>query len=307
VRFLKDVVRVEADLTDSMSFEVSTQKRFVLNDDTDCRVDLVIASERLVCFIENKVNSGEGYRQLERYRDVLEEEKADQKFLCYCTKYWDQKDAGSDRFRQFRWADIHKLLTEYESDTLISHFSNFLRRSGMGTTKELSIEDLHVMESVVEVLGKLGDILEDVRHKYGLITGREAVWGDRYKQMAQFGRYVCYDKEVLESDTDEYSELGFGFNLKNTPSLYFWVWAKEESELWEKHKPSLFQKFEDGRREDRTYVAVMRPLTDLLSNPKMDEEIVGWFVEKFERIAQYEGFLKHQPAEKPMHTPDETT
>lgn len=37
----------------------------------DCRIDIVVKSENMICFLENKVESGTGYIQLERYSSVL--------------------------------------------------------------------------------------------------------------------------------------------------------------------------------------------------------------------------------------------
>ena len=51
---------------------LKTHMQYSLEDDTNCIVDFVIESESRICFIENKVNSKEGDRQLERYGKVLE-------------------------------------------------------------------------------------------------------------------------------------------------------------------------------------------------------------------------------------------
>ena len=74
-------------------YQIKTQVKYDLENDMNCIVDLVFENEDIICFIENKVNSKEGYRQLERYSKVLDIYNLENKktYLRYCTKYYDNK------------------------------------------------------------------------------------------------------------------------------------------------------------------------------------------------------------------------
>lgn len=110
--FAGEVLRLEGD-----SFSFTTQDRFTSPDPLhpDCRVDIVVRAEGMICFLENKVESGTGYIQLERYASVLREYYADHKTkLAYCTKYFDTKEINEHDFHQFRWANIYKFLRRWD-------------------------------------------------------------------------------------------------------------------------------------------------------------------------------------------------
>lgn len=286
--FLTEIFGIEREVVDTSRFKVKTQDHYHVDGGTSCRVDLTIRGEDFLCFVENKVHSTEGYRQLDRYAALLAEQKERNKYLGYCTKYSEESRKG---VKQYRWADVHRLLSRFHSDTLIANFTDFLRRNGMESSNELSLHDLHVMQGVVDVFDKLGSILAEVKQDYDQISGRRAKCSERYKQIGRYQRYVCFDKKVLSGEG--YSELGFGFDLSETPSLYVWIWADEKSEIWTRHKDRLFETFPDGKRDDRSYIAYLTPLSEFLSKRDMQSDIRRWFIDIFERIAQYEGFKRN--------------
>lgn len=87
------------------NFTIKSQRKYQLKDDIDCIVDIVIENEAMICFLENKVNSSEGDRQLERYTKVLNEinvKRNKEVYLRYCTKYYDKKDIKDINFIQIR-------------------------------------------------------------------------------------------------------------------------------------------------------------------------------------------------------------
>ena len=117
-------VNVKDELIESLfklpqdNYRVSTQLKKDLKDDVNCIIDLVLEGDENICFIENKVNSHEGYKQLERYSKVLKEYYPQKKqFLFYCTKNSDPKNSDSKfdqfNFKQFRWYEIAKKLQHF--------------------------------------------------------------------------------------------------------------------------------------------------------------------------------------------------
>ncbi|MFB4167357.1 PD-(D/E)XK nuclease family protein [Virgibacillus sp. JSM 102003] len=104
--FMNDVLKIDGE-----QFKIKTQQQYELEDEQDCIIDIVIYNESTICFLENKVNSREGYRQLERYKSVLNSLEGQRKvFLRYCTKYYDLKEISGVDFCQIRWRDVYLFL-----------------------------------------------------------------------------------------------------------------------------------------------------------------------------------------------------
>jgi hypothetical protein len=61
--FAIEILRLEGE-----SFAYTTQDHFKSPNPIhpDCRVEIVVRSEGLICFLENKVEAGTGYIQMER-------------------------------------------------------------------------------------------------------------------------------------------------------------------------------------------------------------------------------------------------
>ncbi|WP_223588948.1 PD-(D/E)XK nuclease family protein [Neobacillus bataviensis] len=94
-RFVNEVL-----LIDGVDFTVDSQVFFI---------DLVFENDSTICFLENKVASGEGQRQLERYvavLDRLDRERGQKTYLRYCTKNYNPKTVTACSFYQFRWQRV---------------------------------------------------------------------------------------------------------------------------------------------------------------------------------------------------------
>lgn len=65
-KYVNDVLKV-----DGAGFLIKSQGRYSLEDDINCIVDIVIENSEHICVVENKVNSCEGERKLERYKKFL--------------------------------------------------------------------------------------------------------------------------------------------------------------------------------------------------------------------------------------------
>lgn len=126
--FMNEVLLVEG-----CNFKIETQQKYYLQNDIDCIVDVVIHNQDTLCFLENKVNSPEGYRQLERYKKVLEQfQKQKNIHLRYCTKHYDLKQITDINFHQIRWQDIHRFLLDHDDDSMIADFFGLPKEDGHG-------------------------------------------------------------------------------------------------------------------------------------------------------------------------------
>ncbi|MHB8077475.1 PD-(D/E)XK nuclease family protein [Desulfosporosinus fructosivorans] len=100
VGFIKEFLEIP--LVNPQNVSIDTQKTFlkINTHDTDSRPDLVIqfreSDKKYIIFFENKVESQEGYTQLERYADHLKPyyDNGYITFLIYITRYDDPKDVN---------------------------------------------------------------------------------------------------------------------------------------------------------------------------------------------------------------------
>lgn len=116
--FVNEVIKVEGS-----NFNINSQKKYNLPEDINCIIDIVIENDEVVCFVENKIDSGEGTRQLERYSEVLKgikDTEGKKVFLRYCTKYYDKKDVSFIDFSQYRWSDVYSFFEKYKENLVIT-------------------------------------------------------------------------------------------------------------------------------------------------------------------------------------------
>lgn len=102
-------------------------------------IDILIKSPRhqLVCAIENKVDSGEHSNQLERYREIIDNEyRHYRKILIYLTPKGDEP--SDENWSIYKYSNVAEILdsicTSYKSTlgtdayTLITHYSTLIKR-----------------------------------------------------------------------------------------------------------------------------------------------------------------------------------
>ncbi len=106
-------------------YKIETQKTYSkLNcHDSDSRPDIVISNDNTVIFFENKINSPEGFEQLKRYAEQLDNLQETNKSLVYITKHYDPKSKveifkccnNTIKFREIRWYEIFNFLKKQQS------------------------------------------------------------------------------------------------------------------------------------------------------------------------------------------------
>jgi hypothetical protein len=115
------------------NYKFSTQEYYPLSDDPNCFVDMVIKSESCICFVENKVDSTEGYEQINRYQKVLESfpDKLKRE-MRYITKHSDVKEKQLINFKQYRWYEVAAfLLSNFVENPQIQDYHQFLKQQHM--------------------------------------------------------------------------------------------------------------------------------------------------------------------------------
>lgn len=142
------------------SVEIRTQVAFLNLDGATDRPDILLVgytkekAKQHCLLIESKLESGEGDKQLDRYKTVLRTKiVADTKTLAYITKYPDAKytdqreliEDGNILFRPLRWGDIYRFIRVESRKTqprtmLINELLKFMEVLQM--TTEIKLTDL---------------------------------------------------------------------------------------------------------------------------------------------------------------------
>jgi hypothetical protein len=280
--FINEIIHIEGDC-----FEISTQERFLLNEDNcpDCRVDLVVRSKEAICFIENKVESREGYIQLERYGRVLDSYKSENKtYLRYCTKYHDNKDITYHEFLQFRWADVYKFLKDWDSITIIKDYLDFLNDHNMSDNMDFNFKDLIALQEMNQVVKKMDNYFDKIKPSFNKSLGYRLKDSTLLKQIKEHSRYIL----IMESPFGSgYSELGFGFKLSETPSLTVWIWCSDKSNKKEEFKKALNVNLNTFNSNKENWIGLDNPISNFLSLENMELAIEEWFIRSFEIFREF--------------------
>lgn len=287
--FVNHILNIEGD-----GFSISTQDIYLLNDDfcPDCRVDLVVKSPSVLCFIENKVESKEGYIQLERYGKALNKYKNNQiTHLRYCTKYNDPKDFVEHNFAQFRWADIYKFLKTWQSLSIIKEYLEFLNNHNMSDNMTFNFNDLIALQQINPVLKKLDNYLDKIRPSFNKIIG------PRLKDLALLKQIKEHSRYILLMDTPfgtGYSELGFGFRLTDVPSLTVWIWCSGGNNKRKEFQNAINTYGSDAlfANSENSWIGLHKPLSDFISSENMDVAIEQWFILAFNLIKDFSSQTK---------------
>ncbi len=276
---------------DGADFSVYSQKKYTLANDIDCIVDMVFENGNTICFLENKVESPEGFRQLERYSLVLDEIAKSNKstYLRYCSKYFDKKNYQKHEFHQFRWPDISEFLSTREHDSLINDFLDFLRSYGMGEKLSFNSLDLVTMGNVVSLVSKMNDYLELIKPKFKQRFGEKIKEPDNAKQILNENQYVFNKGNVMKGSGG--TEIGVGFYFDTAPYLFVWVYwdgknSNHENLIKCVNETDVLVK-DEGFEINEDYFAFLKPVSDFLSDDKMSESIEKWYDDKFGLIRKF--------------------
>ncbi|MDD2620330.1 MAG: PD-(D/E)XK nuclease family protein [Syntrophomonadaceae bacterium] len=290
--FVNQVLKI-----DGASFKIGSQKKYTLPDDVNCIIDIVIENDSLICFLENKVNSGEGERQLERYSRVLiglKTEAPKNSYLRYCTKYNDPKEITDIDFNQFRWSDVYKFLECHQENELIGEFLEFLEEYNMGSVKRFQTHDLLTMNNINSTIAKMDECLDIVKPKLVERFGKTSSNNDRIKRLYSHEQYAIWTTTGVIGAGDSDVLVGFYLNDEegnSEPGLLVRLFIDERNSEY-KHVKEETSKFFEGQDafdfyddEDGEYACwYEKSLSDFLSSENQLEEICKWFNEKIDKI-----------------------
>jgi len=275
-------------------YSVKTQVRYTLENDNNCIVDIVIEGDNIVCFIENKVNSMEGYRQIERYGKVLDLKniQGKQTFLFYCTKYYDEKSYEFHHFKQFRWFQIASFMRKYEQNTFVNQFINYLKKQDMAHELLFEAKDFISLCNLQNIVNKVYEYLNRIKPVFekSFRLDQKPLDGFDINQIRAHNRLIYYYKDILSGSG--WSEIKYGF-LFYKPEIYVGIWIDRSNEQFKKYvelieKYKLNSEFEvDILDENGAYIELKKDISIFLNNDQADDEIQKWFIKAFDEFRKF--------------------
>jgi hypothetical protein len=260
---------------------LKTQVHYPLVEDNDCLVDFVIESDDLLCFIENKVNSVEGERQLERYSKVLNLQKKRTTKLIYCTKYYEKKLIDIHDFQQIRWFEIAHFLRKFSNNDIVKSFIEFLKRHDMAQELTLTSKDLLTLENLQNTLSIAYEYIERAEPLF-----KESFRGDfKYKKYSsdsfKYNRLVNAIENVLGEGAN--SEIKYGFQL-NSLVVYVALYISNRHGSYvdlNQFSKNCQDPFEVNRGEWGTSIEIKIPIANYLNDTEAESKINDFFKNSF--------------------------
>ena len=288
--FVTEILEIQEE-----NFQIESQKKYYLEDDINCIADIVLKNEKNICFIENKVNSKEGERQLERYAKVLnnifKEEKKNVYLRC-CTKYYDKKEINTLDFKQFRWMDVYNFLKQYEEREIVKEFLEFIRSEEMSSAGEFDFQDMIILSNFNYTISKINECFDniiDIMEEHFQNLNRTST----IKQINDSNGFWLWKENILGIG---YSEVYLGISVlaiqgKSVPRLMAGINIKKNNSQFDQFKKYLedenviFEKFYIG--EDKIDVWFEESFSKFIPNENQLDEIQDWFFEKLKKVNDF--------------------
>ncbi|MGQ1911236.1 PD-(D/E)XK nuclease family protein [Marinifilum sp. RC60d5] len=275
---------------ESKEFIVESQKRYKLEGDKDCIIDVVITGENEICFIENKVKSKEGEFQLERYSKVLKglNNGGLRTKLAYCTERSDPKYIESHDFIQYKWHDVACFFKNNSENILTKLFIDFLIDNKMSRDMTIKSIDLVTMENLLNVVSLIDQTIDNVKDefekKFGNISDYRSNSNFK-KQIVDHERMCVLSEPAVKGNG--WSEILYGVELNGTLVTQIYIEAKNENHDNFKIEVAKQDEFEYDILDDGTLMYLAQPLGDFLNNEDSESEIEEWFLSSFNKIEEF--------------------
>jgi hypothetical protein len=161
--------------------------------------DMIAFTENGAIFIENKIASLEGNKQLRRYADHLKSQKSKhKKYLIYITRDHDPKDEKEldsrptehFQFIQIRWYELFNTLKKIDGDQIVNEMLLFMNQINIAMNNQFSPADLITLSNFVNVKKMMDESMGGKVNEYFSRFGKnkkETVSGGSFDHV---GRYI---------------------------------------------------------------------------------------------------------------------
>lgn len=276
------------------SYKVTTQCNHYLEDDMNCIIDLVLESNNVLCFIENKVNSKEGWEQLNRYTKVLDKQSNKQTFLKYCTKYVDSKKNKNHNFSQFRWHELAKLIEiKHPENPLVIDFVQFLKRHQMTQDTSITTDTVIAMNKFLQTYEAMNfHIINALGSFKKLFPKGEIVKGEGIAKIREHDRISRSIHRIFKENSKP-SELMFAIYFEEV-KIQTLIWVSIHHPMAEKMEKRAIESgiFKTRKNESGIGIYLDCKLYQFIENKNSDQEIKEWFENSFQ---VFRDFIDNNP------------
>jgi hypothetical protein len=269
-------------------YNLKTQVKYELEDDQNCIIDFVLEGESSICFIENKVNSKEGYRQIERYCKVLESLRSPEfsTHLFYCTKFFDKKKLTEHNFKQIRWFQIAIFLKKYNDNKFVKNFSDFLITHNMAQELTINARDFVTLENLQDSINLINGHLNRVKPIFkSTFNAKKVSDGSSTTQITKHNRMVYYLNNIIS--TKGWSELKYGFQF-NAPSIYVSIYLEKSNPDYKGLMDAVkkMPEFKIVTSDKGSSINIHKNISVFLNDEDADTKIADWFKNGFKIYAE---------------------
>ncbi len=267
-------------------YEIKTQVIYPLQN-KKCIIDIVLRSEDTICFIENKVESGEGNEQLDKYGQILEECRKSYKetYLLYCTKYDDKKDYSKHHFNQYRWFEVANFLKKFNTNNFIDNFITYLKTHDMAHDIVFDAKNFISLCDLQNISNKAYDCLDKLKpvFKNTFNMDQNPSDGFDFKQVRKHNRLIHYYNDIFIPESKSWSEIKYGILLFK-PELYVGIWVDKGHPVYEnmiQYTSKLINDFKVGIIEEGIYIELKKDMSIFLNDEEADSAITDWYILAF--------------------------
>ncbi|GAA4314580.1 hypothetical protein GCM10023115_28240 [Pontixanthobacter gangjinensis] len=272
------------------NYRIYTQVKYPLENDLNCIVDLVLESEITICFIENKVDSKEGWRQIERYAKVLDLIDKPNKYLKYCTKRVDIKSYQYHNFQQFRWYEIANWLSSQFSHVgIVKDYLQFLEKHQMAKDTSITTDTVVSMKKLLQTYEAMVFHVSNAESEFRKIFPNANPKKSRqseFKMIENSDRVDRFANKILKIK-DQDCELLFCIHFE-TVKLQTQIWINinhpQANQLLVRAKSSGFQFWED---EYGIGIFMDCKLYQFIESEDSDQKIKEWFANSFLKFREF--------------------
>jgi hypothetical protein len=167
----------------------------------DISIELGDVNSRSIIFIESKIGSQEGYKQLSRYAEILDGLPDFQhKILLYITRDFDPKDKvvilknipeSTVRFQQFRWHQFYRFLQLRTDTVLVREITTFMDEYRMAHNNQFSAVDVIALANFTKSLNLMEETMwGEVSQQFEQVLGAVRQRATALTQLQVHGRYL---------------------------------------------------------------------------------------------------------------------
>ena len=289
--FTNDFIGLKED-----NYTIKTQYFCELEDDINCFIDLALIGEYNICFIESKVDSGEGVTQLERYAKALAKYFPNHhKTLVYCTKNYDKKKCAKTMcssydtdFIQIRWYEVAKMLESFkETNAIVNSYLIFLNNLKMSDDNTLRAENLISMENLNKTIELLELYVRNSRPSFQKIFNDQSNNNIfNISQLRSHNRVSFWKENIAKTESKKWSEMLYCVYLGDL-KLICQIYIHFDHEYYEKVKSiEVDSSFVTDTTQYGYSIRKEQDLGMFLNNTNSEELIKKWFSDRFQEFKE---------------------